>query len=237
MQYSIVKYARRHNFDTNEDDVEILSERPPSAKADVEVKTKHEQLHIHDDGEATSDTPKLGDSKTHPLNEEIPKQLPIAEMGEIMDTAGTIAKPEYVASICMPAIANPSIRNAAPTITKRKRDESDNESDDGYMTENDTHVEGKRSSIGARSKKLDECGRRRFLEDDEWTGSVSKHSVVCRGCTLTLKLNNKRTYDRKNWMSHRKKCPGISKEMTVRTGVAVGKHSVSSTVSEIDSNL
>ncbi|KAJ7778982.1 hypothetical protein B0H16DRAFT_1683260 [Mycena metata] len=58
---------------------------------------------------------------------------------------------------------------------------------------------------GART----EAQRRALLEGDVWTRQVNPHSVGCRGCKRTIKLDGRSRYYPGLWEKHRERCNGI----------------------------
>ncbi|KAJ7779922.1 hypothetical protein B0H16DRAFT_1878531 [Mycena metata] len=56
-----------------------------------------------------------------------------------------------------------------------------------------------------------EAERRRALETDQWTLSVTPHEVVCRGCRRTIKLDRRSRYYPGLWEKHRDRCDHVIK--------------------------
>jgi hypothetical protein len=91
--------------------------------------------------------------------------------------------------------------------------------DDGDCSGNDTEAEKlvTKHSIAAssgRSQKKRKLDRKKELEDDEWSLAVMEQKVHCKGCQKWIKLC--KVYELKDWEMHKKKCPQITGEETVR---------------------
>lgn len=67
-----------------------------------------------------------------------------------------------------------------------------------------------------RKNTMDERERKRMLEEDEWTGSVETHSVVCMGCKRKVSLDKRSRYYPGLWTKHRGKCMEIKRLMAVK---------------------
>ncbi|KAJ7775341.1 hypothetical protein B0H16DRAFT_1712923 [Mycena metata] len=66
-------------------------------------------------------------------------------------------------------------------------------------------LEAPHKKKGART----EAQRRALLKGDVWTKKVRPHSVDCRGCKQTIKLDGRSRYYPGLWEKHRERCNGV----------------------------
>ncbi|KAJ7035391.1 hypothetical protein C8F04DRAFT_529264 [Mycena alexandri] len=72
-------------------------------------------------------------------------------------------------------------------------------------------TQGLSSASTAKKSARSEAERRRALETDPWTLSVTPHEVVCRGCRRTIKLDRRSRYYPGLWEKHRDRCDHVIK--------------------------
>ncbi|KAJ7673790.1 hypothetical protein DFH06DRAFT_1318914 [Mycena polygramma] len=65
-----------------------------------------------------------------------------------------------------------------------------------------------------RKRKRNKAQRYALLNEDPWTGAVSPHSVVCRGCNKTIQLDARNDYYPGLWEKHRDgRCDGVKRAL------------------------
>ncbi|KAF8060260.1 hypothetical protein FPV67DRAFT_1632538 [Lyophyllum atratum] len=105
----------------------------------------------------------------------------------------------------------------------RKRTRVDLDEDNGYDTENERRTTQRLVNPKLpRAPKKTIAQRRLALQDDEWIESVEESRVRCRGCKAWVQLTKNRSYESKNWDSHKNSCPqvtGFKRERVRRNGL------------------
>ncbi|KAF8169334.1 hypothetical protein K438DRAFT_1774346 [Mycena galopus ATCC 62051] len=102
--------------------------------------------------------------------------------------------------------------NQIKNLAKRKHpDSNDNEDVSSEDSEKPQQKRPKNNTANEKTRgpRLSERDRRKALEDDSWCLTVEVARIRCGGCRDWIKLNPKRAYDAKNWLSHKNNCSKI----------------------------